>query len=105
MNMTTLKRHRIADPHLVRYLRFLALATCRQMEGSVSRQFFTEARIRYRQYQGSGCERMRWATWIALKALGGAAPAQAQPPFQREEKNPSRGGSPEAQPRASYHPG
>jgi hypothetical protein len=61
------------DPHLAKYIDFLGTATRLSPEGSVSRHFLKEARIRYRQYRRSGEEARRYWCWsavqIAMRAL------------------------------------
>jgi hypothetical protein len=57
----------VTDPRLARYIQFLALATRLSPPGSIARQFLAEARIRYRKYQRSGEEAMRYWSWSAVQ--------------------------------------
>jgi hypothetical protein len=57
----------LPDYWLAAKIKFLALATSRSSEGSISRQFLAEARIRYRQYRRSGDPLMRYSCWSAIQ--------------------------------------
>jgi hypothetical protein len=58
---------KIVDYCLADYCKFVSRLTRFSPPGSISRQFASEARIRYRQYRRSGCSAMRYSAWSAVQ--------------------------------------